>query len=91
MKKQSPGLIRTVRIEDHVLGSNPMRIHSVHVLPDSVEIGGSGLAEEGNFIVGLSIDTPASIQSLMTTSLLRWNSHTAGCHHRRQKALTLIL
>lgn len=51
MKKQSPGIVKTVRIEDHVLGSNPIRIHSVHVLPDDVEIGGAGLAEEGDFIV----------------------------------------
>lgn len=51
MKEQSPSFIRSVRVEDLVLGSNPIRILSVNVLPDSVDIGGVGLAEEGNFIV----------------------------------------
>ncbi|KAF7976893.1 hypothetical protein HWV62_5444 [Athelia sp. TMB] len=72
MKKQSPGLIRTVRIEDHVLGSNPMRIHSVHVLPDSVEIGGAGLAEEGNFI---SLEVEFSYRRLPPPTAKGSNAH----------------
>lgn len=51
IKKESPAIVHSVRIEDLDLGSNALRILSVKILPDSVEIGGARRHEEGDFIV----------------------------------------
>lgn len=53
MRKQSPSIVNSVRLEDLVLGSNSLRILSVKILPDSAEIGGSPTHDEGDFIVSL--------------------------------------
>lgn len=53
LKKESPSIISSVRVEDLVLGPNSMRILSVKVLPNTVEIGGTTRPEEGDFIVSV--------------------------------------
>lgn len=51
MRKQSPAIVNSVRLEDLVLGSNALRVLSVKVLPDSAQIGSVPTHDEGDFIV----------------------------------------
>lgn len=52
MKRHSPAIIRGVKIQDLVLGTNSLQVLSFKVLANDVDIGGVKVeADEGDFIV----------------------------------------